>query len=572
MKKTTRFFCEYGYVIISALIGLIAFISIYGIGTLDVTNDTWIITRYNESDIVQHYTGWINYRNSPWEFPLGNSSYMAYPDGGNIAFSDSIPLLAILFKALSPVLPEVFQYLGITILISFILQGISSSLLIHELTKNKILAAISSVFFVLSPILLERSFRHSALSAHYLILFAMYIYFKYRSNLNEKNNFNKLPFGSMAALCALSVGITPYFLPMVMIFVFVLSINYVCARFSLKDIVKATIFFLICVCTAYLTGVLIGTLGQGINTSRGGFGKYSMNLNAVINPYSLGGYTWSQFMSPRAQAEPQYDGFNYIGCGMLLFLLFSAVCAIINFIKGQAYLRFVKAVKENFVLLCACIFLTLFALSHIIYFGGLLIIEIPLPDILLNLCGIFRASSRMFWPVFYLIFTFAITCTFFVFKKYPKIVYVITTFFLALQIYDLKGVLVEKHIEMQEKLTYEFPGDPELFQLGDYELVIDDYSGSKRYVCYISGRNNIMTTSNNFNSGSYPNAIALCENELRRIETEPLNIKYVYVTNDIEKYELWQKQFADTANFYTWKRNEHETKVLRFMVPVQKEN
>ena len=81
-----------------------------------------------------------------------------------------------------------------------------------------------------------------------------------------------------------------------------------------------------------------------------------------------------------------------------------------------------------------------------------------------------------------------------------------------------------------------------------------------------------MTTSNNFNSGSYPNAIALCENELRRIETEPLNIKYVYVTNDIEKYELWQKQFADTANFYTWKRNEHETKVLRFMVPVQKEN
>ena len=41
------------------VIGLFAFWIIYGFGPLDVTNDRWIMSGYDESDIIQHYAGWV---------------------------------------------------------------------------------------------------------------------------------------------------------------------------------------------------------------------------------------------------------------------------------------------------------------------------------------------------------------------------------------------------------------------------------------------------------------------------------------------------------------------------------
>ena len=46
----------------------------------------------------------------------------------------------------------------------------------------------------------------------------------------------------------------------------------------------------------------------------------------------------------------------------------------------------------------ACVFLTLFAVSNKIYWGNTGI-ELPLPAKLLELCGIFRSSGRMFYLV-----------------------------------------------------------------------------------------------------------------------------------------------------------------------------
>lgn len=65
---------------------------------------------YDEWDIQQRYTGWINYRNSSWQFPLGQADSMGYPlpKGINITFMDSMPGVLILFKALSPFLPATF--------------------------------------------------------------------------------------------------------------------------------------------------------------------------------------------------------------------------------------------------------------------------------------------------------------------------------------------------------------------------------------------------------------------------------------------------------------------------------
>lgn len=57
-------------------VGFIAFLIIYGIGPLSVTNDRWIMSGYDCDDIVQHYAGWVAFRNSAWHFPIGLADNM----------------------------------------------------------------------------------------------------------------------------------------------------------------------------------------------------------------------------------------------------------------------------------------------------------------------------------------------------------------------------------------------------------------------------------------------------------------------------------------------------------------
>ena len=52
-------------------------------------------------DWGQHYLGWAYYRDADWSFPLGKMDNFYYPVGTNVGFTDSIPLLAFVFKIFS---------------------------------------------------------------------------------------------------------------------------------------------------------------------------------------------------------------------------------------------------------------------------------------------------------------------------------------------------------------------------------------------------------------------------------------------------------------------------------------
>ena len=55
--------------LLGALLGLAAFLCLYGTAPLDPANDAWIWYGYDETDIHQHYAGWLGFRNSSWQFP-----------------------------------------------------------------------------------------------------------------------------------------------------------------------------------------------------------------------------------------------------------------------------------------------------------------------------------------------------------------------------------------------------------------------------------------------------------------------------------------------------------------------
>lgn len=119
MKRT---FVNSKYLVctISALLGAVVFICLYGVKILNPTYVEWL---YNGRDLMQHYLGWEFFRKSDWMFPIGLTDQLSYPSGTSVIFTDSIPIFAVLFKLFSPIMSEKFQYFGIWGILCFILQG-----------------------------------------------------------------------------------------------------------------------------------------------------------------------------------------------------------------------------------------------------------------------------------------------------------------------------------------------------------------------------------------------------------------------------------------------------------------
>ena len=157
----------------ATLLGALCFFAVYGVRVLNPLYDDWLLGR---GDLTQHYLGWCFYRQGAWTFPLGLTDRLAYPDYSSVIFTDSIPLLAIVFKLLSPVLPETCQYFGWWGLGCFMLQGFFAAKLLDRLRVGSLQVLAGSVLFILSPVVIEKMFRHTALGGHWIILAAIYLF------------------------------------------------------------------------------------------------------------------------------------------------------------------------------------------------------------------------------------------------------------------------------------------------------------------------------------------------------------------------------------------------------------
>lgn len=120
---------------IFVILGAVVFIFFYGVQALDPTYVDWL---YVNGDKTQHYLGWVAFRNGSWTFPLGLTDQLSYPDETSIFYTDSLPLLAIFFKLLSPILPETFQYFGLWRCLAYVLNGLVSAKLLQCFFKNNL--------------------------------------------------------------------------------------------------------------------------------------------------------------------------------------------------------------------------------------------------------------------------------------------------------------------------------------------------------------------------------------------------------------------------------------------------
>lgn len=392
------------------LLGVLVFFVVIGPQALDPQNIAWL----EQGDPATHYLGWEFFRHSPWTFPVGLNPFYGLELGSSIIFSDSNPLLALLFKPFSVWLPETFQYFGLWLLACFVLQAWFGWKLLGLMTDNPLIRLLGTGLLVFSPPMFLRMGGHLSLAGHFLILAALYL--TLMPNLNRR----RLAWGSLLAVTSL---VHAYLLAMVaLIWVADLVGKSFSRQLNRRQalIEAVTVFALVSLCCWQA-----GYFAIADGAASGGFGLYRMNLLSPIDPAG-----WSLILPSLPKASGDYEGFNYLGLGVLLLL----PLALISWLKNRQSLR--GALRFRPWLLLALLGLWLFALSNQIGIGALTI-GYPLPKKLIELSNIFRASGRMFWPVFYALY---LALIFLVVRGFrPRIAITLLTLALLIQVADTRN-------------------------------------------------------------------------------------------------------------------------------------
>lgn len=440
---------------ISILFAIIVFFSKIGPSALNPTEDNWL--RTSHSDWTPDYVAWMYYRQAEWSFPIGIFDGYSYPEKISVGLTGAIPLLAIPFKLLDPVLPEKFQYFGIWLLLCFILQAYFGYKLLDSLKiENPIVKTLGACIFVLSYSFLDR-IGHMNLCAHWTVLASIYWYFK-------GNNFRQ---GCLAfsILSAMSVAIHPYLI------LFPLAIGF--AYFLKLTFDKSIVWWkagLGTICTLFSAMIMWFLLGNHLldssQASGEGFGIFSANLNTFITPK----IDTPLSSAARRFAEEQYEGVAYLGMGFMLMLLFVPILIALRKITW-------KWKKEYNAIFFIAFILFAFAVTHKVTLNHKLLLTIPIPNFVLELGNIFRASGRYVWLLQYLILA-GIMLFIAGLKVKNQWKYSILGFILLVNIIDFSD-LIKRNIYIKKY----FPSI-EKFEESKWEKIIDASDKLRMYPAY----------------------------------------------------------------------------------------
>jgi len=367
----------------ASIFGFFTLFLVAGLAPLNPQNIAWL----SNFDPTQHYVGWALFSKDEWRWPLGLNPLYGLEISNSIVFSDSIPLLALLFKLGAPFLTEPFQYFGLWILLCLTLQFYFGSLLGRLITPYLWLQYLIGALLVFSPPLLWRIGLHAGLVSHFLILIGFYLVLRPTSN-------RQIWYWSILLMVTLLSHF--YFFPIIV----TLWLADLGNRFWLAHTISwslllwnITIGLGACLLIAYLAGyfAINGGSVAGAGFSIGGF-----NLLTLFD--SAG---WSYLLSPVVLPPNPYDRFNYLGLGNIVLIVIASACLI----KQRNLL--LQPIKRYPFLLIGLVVLSIFSLSNRIAIGNWSM-EFAIPEQLYFLASIIRTPNRLIWASFYAIVIFSL--------------------------------------------------------------------------------------------------------------------------------------------------------------------
>ena len=359
-----------------------------GNSNFNFSNQSWLIN----GDLAQYQIGWKFYREDIWRFPLGLNPNYGITNSSSIIFSDSIPLFAVFFKIFRSFLSEEFQYFSFWIFICIYFQALFSFKIIYYFTKNTPYSLVSSLFFIFSTILIYRSGIHLSLTAHWLILGYFYAQISAVNNKDLKKHL----------IIYLSILIHFYF-SLILMGIFFLEKIIKFKKLCFNDLISSFVIIIFSLILMYLIGYFTIGIDDGLGF---GYGIYNFNLNSFFNPLGENyneSFNWSFFLPTLNFQNNEIEGFSYLGISGILFLIFY----LKYLFNGKSKIVFSKGTN---VLIFFVFFII--ATSNNVNFGNQDLITLELNKYLYGIFSSIRASGRLIWPIYYLIFIIGIVSIF----------------------------------------------------------------------------------------------------------------------------------------------------------------
>jgi hypothetical protein len=358
----------------AVLLGAAAFLIYCGWWVLIPTNIAWL----DFGDRAMHQLGWMFYRQAPWTVPPGASPLLGIEIANSIALVDGLPLFAVPFKLIAQWLPEPFQYWGYWLLLSFVLQSVFAWRIARELEAGRVVALLAAAFVLITPTYLFRVPMHLALSGHWTILAALFLYVR-----REPPRLWMWPL-----LLALTSAIHATLLAMVLALWAASLLQRLWTRRSrLVELVGEFGVGLIAILAVLWT---VGFFGNGSYGSYG-YGDYKLNLLWPIITYG-----WSQIFPDLPHTRFDYEGLSFLGIGVLALLALAIVTGAIGQLR--------HTISRHWLPLTLMLLaLMVFAFSKDLTILNTDLVNLPVPGFIDALGSAFRSTGRFVWPLLYIV-------------------------------------------------------------------------------------------------------------------------------------------------------------------------
>lgn len=404
--------------VVAAALGLLVYFCVYGPGHAIGSSSYWQVPQQDEQMALMGYRYFLH---APWHWPLFASDAVNVPYVKSLAFLDCIPIWALVNKALATVVPpwasfSEHAYLGLWHALAHVLQACFGVACLRALGHTSWRAGlVTAVVFVSIPTWIFR-YAHPALSAHWILLWGLLLYFRTPVGMATPR---RLALAKLGPLVVSSL-VTPYHAA----FSFSLYLPSVLRSRHRRTIaVWLPLGFAVTLFALWLAGYFAGESMR----AQWGFEVESANLVGWLIPQRsgiVGDLTWIA----TAQATPwQYEGYAYLGLGVLLLLALFALHA-----RSLG-----KVIARHPVLFAVVVASCGFALSNHIYAGSHELLAYRMPWFLRRLKEQFRSPGRFVWVPTYVLTVFLLHWAFTTFATGRRFAVVVLA--AALQLLDARG-------------------------------------------------------------------------------------------------------------------------------------
>lgn len=386
----------------AALAGILFACWLYGTGVIDPRSTGWLTA----DDAAAHFAGLVYFLNQAWHWPPGLILNFG-DEPTSVVFTDCIPLLAIPAKALG--LSGRVQYFGLWFVACHALAGWWGCRLLQRLGTRGFAAFVGALFFVISPTILLRAYGHESLMGQFLVIAAL-----------ERSLRDEWRWRGWLVLLVVAALVHAYLATMVGVLGVAAALSALWRhRVSAVGLLGQGIASLLVlfVCT-WLAGYFVGSG----DVFAEGYGHYSANLLTWIDPMDWAAFNrtwgrvvpyaqeWSLFIPSVGQATVgQYEGFAYLGAGMLALVAMSLVLLALRD-RAPAGTAVDAAPRASWVVvLAACLGMLLVAVSTRVTLGPHTLFALPVPQAMAHALGAYRAGGRFVWPLTYLLVAWAIS-------------------------------------------------------------------------------------------------------------------------------------------------------------------